>query len=81
MTAHVLTFPSPPLSVVEQSPAGTLGYPEPVERVDISGCPTGVRVWLDDKPFHDFATFSNAARAAEHLRALLALGVFAEGRS
>lgn len=59
--------------------AANSNHPQPdAERVDVSGCLNGFRVWLDGSAFHDCTTASNAARVATHLRALVALGVFQE---
>lgn len=48
--------------------------PEPMPRVNITGCLTGSRVWLFGKPYRDFVTLSNAARCASALMTLDALG-------
>jgi hypothetical protein len=48
-------------------------HPRPI--VDITGCASGVRVWVRGVPFEDFATLSNAARCASALMTLEALGL------
>ena len=68
---NVIAFRAP-LRVIEQSPAGTHGYPPPAPdgpRVDVTACLDGYRVYLDGQPCRDFVTLSNAARFASALSA------------
>lgn len=72
--ADLLTFPTRPLRVVEQSPAGTHEFPEiDRPRVDLTACMDGYRVWLFGRPYRDFSTLTNAARCAAALTTLDAL--------
>lgn len=72
--ADLLTFPTRPLRVVEQSSAGTHEFPEiDRPRVDVSAYLDGYRVWLFGRPYRDFTTLSNAARCAAALTTLDAL--------
>ena len=71
---EVVTFPSArhPMSNV-----GLHGYPEPQDDcvpVDVCGAVDGFAVLIYGRRYRVFRTLSNAARVAEHLRGLDALG-------
>ena len=60
-----------------QSNVGLHGYADPAPLpvpVDVSAAPAGYQVWIYGRRYRVFRTLSNAARVAEALRALDALG-------
>lgn len=85
---NLLTFPAR-LRVVghPQAPAGTYGYPEPapipepMPRVNVTGCADGYRVWLFGKPYRDFSSLTNASRVASALMTLDALDCLPGGET
>jgi hypothetical protein len=70
MTAQIIPLRRTP-AFREMSNAGTYGYDHP-DMVDVTGGREGYRVFIGNRLHGEYATLSNAARAASELRQRLA---------